>query len=94
MKNTRLTADSTVREYSNCAEPLVQPDPTPVPAPVSFDQLPLALNANQVAAVLGISRAGAYNLMRSQGFPTLFIGKRMVVPKDHLLRWIQQHTCA
>ena len=25
----------------------------------SYDQLPLALNANQVAAVLGISRAGA-----------------------------------
>ena len=51
-------------------------------------QLPVALNANQVAAVLGISRAGAYNLMRSEGFPTLFIGKRMVVPKDKLLDWM------
>lgn len=51
-------------------------------------QLPMALNANQVAAVLGISRAGAYNLMRSEGFPTLFIGKRMVVPKDRLMDWM------
>ena len=51
-------------------------------------QLPMALNANQVAAVLGISRAGAYNLMRSEGFPTLFIGKRMVVPKDGLMEWM------
>ena len=51
-------------------------------------QLPMALNAKQVAAVLGISRAGAYNLMRSEGFPTLFIGKRMVVPKDRLLSWM------
>ena len=51
-------------------------------------QLPMALNANQVAAVLGISRAGAYNLMRSDGFPTLFIGKRMVVPKDRLMDWM------
>ena len=51
-------------------------------------QLPMALNADQVAAVLGISRAGAYNLMRSEGFPTLFIGKRMVVPKDRLLAWM------
>ena len=51
-------------------------------------QLPLALNAKQVAAVLGISRAGAYNLMRSEGFPTLFIGKRMVVPKDRLMDWM------
>ena len=51
-------------------------------------QLPMALNAKQVAAALGISRAGAYNLMRSEGFPTLFIGKRMVVPKDRLLDWM------
>ena len=58
----------------------------------SYDQLPVALNANQVAAALGISRAGAYNLMRSEGFPTLFIGKRMVVPKDRLLNWIQSKT--
>ena len=48
----------------------------------------MALNAKQVAAVLGISRAGAYNLMRSEGFPTLFIGKRMVVPKDRLMDWM------
>ena len=54
----------------------------------SYDQLPLALCADDVAAVLGISRAGAYNLMRSEGFPTLFIGKRMVVPKDRLMDWM------
>ena len=58
----------------------------------SYDQLPVALNADQVAAVLGISRAGAYNLMRSEGFPTLFIGKRMVVPKDKLLSWMDKQV--
>ncbi len=54
----------------------------------SYDQLPVALNADQVAAVLGISRAGAYNLMRSEGFPTLRVGNRMIVPKDKLIAWI------
>lgn len=58
----------------------------------SYDQLPVALNADQVAAVLGISRAGAYNLMRSEGFPTLFIGKRMIVPKDRLLTWMDKQV--
>ena len=58
----------------------------------SYDQLPVALNADQVAAVLGISRAGAYNLMRSEGFPTLFIGKRIVVPKDRLLTWMDKQV--
>ena len=58
----------------------------------SYDQLPVALKADQVAAVLGISRAGAYNLMRSEGFPTLFIGKRMIVPKDKLIDWMNKQV--
>ena len=54
----------------------------------NYDQLPLALGADDVAQVLGISRANAYNLMRSKGFPTLKIGKRMTVPKQKLMEWI------
>ena len=55
----------------------------------SLEQLPLALSADDVAQVLGISRANAYELMHSEGFPTLRIGKRMTVPKDKLIEWIQ-----
>ena len=54
----------------------------------SLDQLPVTLCANQVAQVLGISRANAYVLMHSKGFPTIRIGKRMVVPKDKFLKWM------
>lgn len=56
----------------------------------SLDQLPLALSADDVAQVLGISRANAYNLMHSKGFPTIKIGKRMTVPKDKLIEWIDR----
>lgn len=62
------------------------------PSVTSFDQLPITLKADQVAAVLGISRSNAYNLMRSEGFPTLHIGKRMLVPKDRLIRWIDANA--
>ena len=55
----------------------------------SLEQLPLALSADDVAQVLGISRANAYELMHSEGFTTLKIGKRMTVPKDKLIEWIQ-----
>ena len=55
----------------------------------SLEQLPLALSAEDVAQVLGISRANAYELMHSEGFPTLKIGKRITVPKDKLIEWIQ-----
>lgn len=56
----------------------------------SFDELPVMLNANQLAQALNLSRAGAYQLMHSSSFPTVRIGKRMLVPKEHLLRWLDQ----
>ena len=58
----------------------------------SFGELPMMLNADQVSQALGISRAGAYQLMHTKGFPTLKIGKRMVVAKEKLLVWIEKNT--
>lgn len=60
----------------------------------SYDQLPLSLNANDIAAVLGISRANAYVLMRAKGFPTIFIGKRMIVPRDKFIAWMDLQASA
>lgn len=54
----------------------------------SYDELPLMLSVPEVAAVLGISRAGAYELVRTEGFPALKIGSRIVVPKENFLGWI------
>ena len=58
----------------------------------NYDELPLMLNVVQVAAVLGISRAGAYELVHSVGFPTLKIGSRIVVPKEKFCRWVDAQT--
>ena len=58
----------------------------------NYDELPLMLNVVQVAAVLGISRAGAYELVHSEGFPTLKIGSRIVVPKEEFRRWVDAQT--
>ena len=60
----------------------------------SYEQLPLALNADDMAAVLGVSRANAYTIMHSKGFPTIVIGKRMIVPKDKLLAWMEEQLSA
>ena len=56
----------------------------------TYDELPLMLSAPEVASVLGISRAGAYDLARSRGFPSLTIGTRIVVPKDKFIAWVEQ----
>ena len=56
----------------------------------SLDDLPLMLNAEDIKVVMNVSRAGAYQLMHSKGFPTIRIGKRMVVPKEQLLVWMEE----
>ena len=55
----------------------------------SYDELPLFLNANTVAQVLGISISSTYELMHETGFPALRIGNRIVVPKEKFRRWVE-----
>ena len=58
----------------------------------SYEDLPLMLSVPEMGAALGISRAGAYELARSEGFPALRIGTRIVIPKDKLQEWIDKQT--
>ena len=54
----------------------------------SYDQLPTMLNVTEVAKFLGISRTNAYELINTEGFPKIQLGKRIVIPKDKLLDWL------
>ena len=58
----------------------------------SYDELPLFLNAETVAKLLGISPSSAYELMHEKGFPVLKIGNRMVVPKEKFRAWVEQNV--
>lgn len=58
----------------------------------TYDDLPLFLNAEQVAAVLGIAPSSAYELMHQPNFPTLRIGRRIVVPKEKFIQWVERNT--
>lgn len=58
----------------------------------SYDELPLFLNAKTVAQVLGISAAGAYDLLHHKDFPVVKIGLRLVVPKEQFLTWIEKQV--
>jgi len=58
----------------------------------SYDELPLMLSVPDVASVLGISRAGAYELVKEKGFPTLSIGSRILIPRDKLIKWIDEKS--
>ena len=50
------------------------------------------MDAKQLAEVLRISKAGAYNLLNSPDFSTLGIGGRKLVMKQDLLEWLKSST--
>ena len=54
----------------------------------SWEQLPLYLSIDEVAKLLSISRAKAYALAHTIGFPAITLGKRMMVEKNDLRQWI------
>ena len=56
----------------------------------SLEELPLMMNMTDVAAVLGISRAGAYKLVHCADFPVVQIGKRNVVSREKFLDWLDR----
>ena len=58
----------------------------------SYDELPLFLNAETVAKVLGVAPSSAYELMHEADFPVLKVGNRMVVPKEKFVEWVERHT--
>ena len=58
----------------------------------SYDELPLFLNAETVAKVLGVSPSSGYELMHEPDFPALRIGTRIVIPKEAFIRWVDGHT--
>ena len=58
----------------------------------NYDELPLFLNAEKLAKVLGVSISSAYELMHEKGFPSVRIGKRFIVPRDDLKRWMEEQV--
>ena len=58
----------------------------------AYENLPLFLNAETVAKLLGISISSSYELMHEKGFPSLRIGSRLIVPKEKFRAWVEEKT--
>ena len=59
----------------------------------SKEELPMFLSVMDVANLLGISRASAYELVREDNFPKLKIVQgRTIIPRDRLLEWLDEQT--
>ena len=55
----------------------------------SNEELPLTMNAKDVAGYLNISLSCAYQVKNTKNFPVIKIGKRLIVTKEHFLNWLQ-----
>ena len=58
----------------------------------NIEELPLTLNAREAAEVLRISKSKVYELAQSESFPAIRIGKRVVIPRDKLIQWMNDQT--
>ena len=58
----------------------------------NYDDLPGVLSVKELKDYLEISRAGAYQLLHRDDFPTLHVASRLLVAKDKLLLWMEQNT--
>ena len=59
----------------------------------SKEELPMFLTVMDVANLLGISRASAYELVREDNFPKLkIVHGRTIIPRDRLLEWLDDQT--
>jgi excisionase family DNA binding protein len=61
-----------------------------IPTITTWDSLPLVLSMDQVRQILGLSRDSTYALARSAGFPAIRVGRRLLVSRDGLRRWLEQ----
>ena len=58
----------------------------------NYEELPLFINAEQLSNALGISISSAYELMSEKDFPSMRVGKRMLVPREKFIAWVNQQS--
>ena len=52
----------------------------------------LTMNVKELAERMGISKPKAYELVRRRDFPAVWIGRRVVVPIDGFMRWLEDEA--
>ena len=52
----------------------------------------LLLNISEVASLLAIGRNLTYELVRTGNLPHVRLGRRVLIPRDALLAWIQSEV--
>jgi excisionase family DNA binding protein len=57
-----------------------------------MNDLPLVLKIPDLMRVLSISRTLAYEVIHRQGFPAVRIGRTVRIPRDALMKWLEEQA--
>lgn len=49
------------------------------------------LSVEELVAYFKISRSKVYELVHTDGFPTLRLGRRILIPVDKLMDWVNEN---
>ena len=63
---------------------------TAIKKPMSLDKLPDFCSLEEFSEVFRVSRSTAYRMAAQGSIPCLRIGRRVIVSKEHLMRWIDR----
>ncbi|MFW6026193.1 MAG: helix-turn-helix domain-containing protein [Candidatus Woesearchaeota archaeon] len=58
----------------------------------NIEQLPLILSIPEIADILRINKTKAYELAREEDFPSIYLGRRIIVPKEEFLNWLEEKS--
>ena len=56
-----------------------------------YSELPLVLTVEQVKEILGIGLVQTYNLIHREDFPKKQIGRRIIVPTQAFIKWLNSN---
>lgn len=55
----------------------------------NVEQLPLSLTVSDISQILKICKQNAYDLCHSRNFPSIQIGRRLIISKLAFIEWLK-----
>lgn len=90
MKNDRGSYNIAERLVGKRSRQMCPAVPAESAAPVAPAAPRMVMTVEEMGKELGISRVTAYELTQRPDFPSFSIGRRVLVSRDGLLKWIER----
>lgn len=59
---------------------------------MNFDDMPDIMSVEDLKKLFKIGINKAYEITRYKGFPAIHIGRKIIIPKQQLIQWLENQT--